>query len=535
MKLYELLEARRNPEQNPKESPVEILRRYKDDPDIFISFKGIPKMGMNPEYSFKTPMGVYFYPLQAFWQKFASSFEKGQMPTHFATNYRYLYVVKYNGKGKKEIRDTTKYTHADRMRDFDELRKLGYDVDNAFSRIPNNQYTTNEFGKFWNTINELTSHISGVYRNGPNKKSFAKNKILRQLNYAYISEPAGQGVIHPNEAEQGFFTSGAYIKTVQMIDTQIGKEQADLNTTRITKKIAVLDKQIKILQTMFSNELSQYNDEAWAVEDEYEGYDEKIKWKELEWMLLVDQQNNSILVRQRIPDFIDLGYLRVNAKNDKVTITAYDTDKVTVLTSETVNSSLSLQNQDDYHEAVLNIMYKFLNNSPSANHFSELTHEARQLEWGNITHSLSKIGKHINEEFDILLDNWINDDIVEVVNDTNDEHGSDLTWRDAQVTCTKDNNNHLLKCESIAYGTLKKAVLGYIKRDIGNDSLIVLNPDMKTAVGTFKTITLSHEDQKPISNMLYLLMQNLPEYKQLVADLKHYDVEPPKFPWMENK
>jgi hypothetical protein len=224
MKLYEVLgvyEARKNPAQNPKLSPIEQLRKYKDDPDIFISFKSVPFVHINPAYPFNTPAGVYFYPLKVFWEMHTSDFEAGKFPSKFATNLRYIHVIKYNGKGERIVRRPVEYTKTDLEHDLKMLDRLGYDVEGMMSKLPNNQYTTTPFGQFWNTLNVLTTHVTGNTSNGANKQSLAKNKILRQLGYAYICEReyGSGGVIHPNEPAQGFFTSGAYLKTIDQIDT----------------------------------------------------------------------------------------------------------------------------------------------------------------------------------------------------------------------------------------------------------------------------------------------------------------------------
>jgi hypothetical protein len=61
-------EARRNPEQNPKISVVQALAKYKDDPDIYISFTYVDKVGINPRSTFNTPLGIYTYPLKEMWK-----------------------------------------------------------------------------------------------------------------------------------------------------------------------------------------------------------------------------------------------------------------------------------------------------------------------------------------------------------------------------------------------------------------------------------------------------------------------------------
>jgi hypothetical protein len=61
--LYELNEARRNPEQNPKVSAIDALKKYKDDPSYFITFTSIEKVGLNPKTPYSTPVGLYAYKL----------------------------------------------------------------------------------------------------------------------------------------------------------------------------------------------------------------------------------------------------------------------------------------------------------------------------------------------------------------------------------------------------------------------------------------------------------------------------------------
>jgi hypothetical protein len=65
MKIIDIVEARKNPEQNPKLTPDEqldqIVERYGDD--LFVRLSGIPKFGANPTAEYNTtPLGFYAYP-----------------------------------------------------------------------------------------------------------------------------------------------------------------------------------------------------------------------------------------------------------------------------------------------------------------------------------------------------------------------------------------------------------------------------------------------------------------------------------------
>lgn len=362
MKLHELLEARRNPEQNPKLSLIDVLRKYKDDPNIFITFRGVPHLNINTRYTFNTPMGVYFYPLQALWKKYKYDFENYKLPSQYAVGFRYCFISRYNGKGKKEIRDTNAYTHADRMRDFDELRKLGYDVDNAFSQIPDNSYTQNEFGKFWNTVNVLTQHISGKGSLGTNLLALEKNKILRKLGYAYISEPGGSGILHPNEAEQGFFTSAAFIKTINMVDTQPGGGFTYVQDFKLT------------LEDRFHEAVMRHNDKIWSTLGDL-GYShwitrrksgKTIKWDEWDVELKPMGDINSsghieYQITQTRPMLEVLGYIRIHIRfrMQENTITVKDVDNATELTTKIVPKGDVNALCDRLHE----ILYVVLKNS----------------------------------------------------------------------------------------------------------------------------------------------------------------------------
>ena len=64
MRLHELVEARKNPEANPKISINQAVAQAKDQPNTFISFTEIDKLGINPKSKHETPIGIYAYPIK---------------------------------------------------------------------------------------------------------------------------------------------------------------------------------------------------------------------------------------------------------------------------------------------------------------------------------------------------------------------------------------------------------------------------------------------------------------------------------------
>ena len=88
--LQYLLEERAKVVQ--RQSAYDILKEYKDDPNIYISFTDIDKLGINPQSGYNTPLGIYTYPLKEIWKSFNHSTETIHVP--FKGNADYIWIVK---------------------------------------------------------------------------------------------------------------------------------------------------------------------------------------------------------------------------------------------------------------------------------------------------------------------------------------------------------------------------------------------------------------------------------------------------------
>jgi len=119
------LEARRNPELNPKISAYEALLPYKDDPDVYISFTDIDKIGINPRSKYNTPLGIYTYPLREVWDtyKFDQTKSPGQS-VPFAGEAPFIWILRKK-KGIGFIEDLyTTYTSKDYDMDIKKLQSF---------------------------------------------------------------------------------------------------------------------------------------------------------------------------------------------------------------------------------------------------------------------------------------------------------------------------------------------------------------------------------------------------------------------------
>ena len=87
-------EARRNPDRNKRISAYDALKPYKDDPDMYITFTEIDKLGINPKSEFNTPIGIYCYPLKEIWVEYdIESKESIGKVVPFAGKHPYIWLI----------------------------------------------------------------------------------------------------------------------------------------------------------------------------------------------------------------------------------------------------------------------------------------------------------------------------------------------------------------------------------------------------------------------------------------------------------
>lgn len=118
-----LEEARKNPDKNRKISAYEALKKYKDDPNIYISFTELKKIGIKPITEYNTPNGIYTYPLKEIWDDIEDEMgTKFSIP--FAGDRPYIFVLKYNGAKKFVNNMHTDYTSKNYDEDVKKLKEI---------------------------------------------------------------------------------------------------------------------------------------------------------------------------------------------------------------------------------------------------------------------------------------------------------------------------------------------------------------------------------------------------------------------------
>ena len=85
-----ILEKRSHPELNVKKSVLDKLEPYANDPNYFVSFTNIEKIGINPVNKFSTPIGVYSYNLKDLWNDWIAGDD------FFGKDRPYVNLIKLN-------------------------------------------------------------------------------------------------------------------------------------------------------------------------------------------------------------------------------------------------------------------------------------------------------------------------------------------------------------------------------------------------------------------------------------------------------
>ena len=249
-----LVEARRNPEKNPKENPVKKLSPYRKRGDIFISFvksanaftdtaDETVQIGLNTKSKYNTPNGIYTYPIVYAYEETDDDAKEFDVP--FAGEKPWIGLIQRLPKGK-HLNLTDDYDGAKYQRD---IKDLTHDVLNQmkkkwsnkdakiFPRIISSAIAQAQkgardksyAGMLWN----VTRIISFVYAEsnwnnvealaGRNASYEAFKKYEPKANlwallwtrgagkkffYDSVCDPDNKGIIHPAEKTQAVFFTG---------------------------------------------------------------------------------------------------------------------------------------------------------------------------------------------------------------------------------------------------------------------------------------------------------------------------------------
>jgi len=293
-----LVEARRNPEKNPKENPVKKLSPYRKRGDMFISFvknanaftdtaDETVQIGLNTKSKYNTPNGIYTYPIVYAYEETDDDAKEFDVP--FAGDMPWIGLIQRLPKGK-HLNLTDDYDGAKYQRD---IKDLTHDVliqmkkkwsnkdakifpriiSSAIAQAQKGAREKSYAGMLWN----ITRVISFVYaesnwnnvealagRNASYEtfKKYEPKATLwallwtrgagKKFFYDSVCDPDNKGIIHPAERTQCVFFTGKSRYGWKTLDAIPNK---DYNFGPLKQEMAESGKAKKLITTGKINKL----------------------------------------------------------------------------------------------------------------------------------------------------------------------------------------------------------------------------------------------------------------------------------------
>jgi hypothetical protein len=215
MKILDLLtELRRNPAQNPRRHGIEEALAYLKSlsPEQLqhtgISMTNLPKLGINPQSGYDTPLGVYFYPA-----RYYLNHKSDGRKLPFQNEAPYIQVFTFSGNvlNLGDVHQDVFNALIERLRPLaDRLGLPEGKMDQLVKEAPDLANENSLPGHLWYVMYRMVGYAGG-------KRSIAWNKLLRDLGYNAVVDP-GYGIIHPSERTQGFVANPRDMKLVATYD-----------------------------------------------------------------------------------------------------------------------------------------------------------------------------------------------------------------------------------------------------------------------------------------------------------------------------
>jgi len=272
MKRYiPLKELRSHPDKNPYISVWDYAVEYMNDPDVYISFTSIDKIGINPRSKYSTPVGIYCYPFEEFMERYVikkvpnlDSIEYKKSLRDFAPFVgeghdagKYVTFFKLKSSAKNSfVKDMfTGYSNRNFSRDISILKKkyeddFPYEWESFIEQSMSSAKEKNPIMFMWNITRELANIlVNHNTRGGATKWTLVLNK---DLGYSGFGDESARGYIHPSEPMQAVFFGTRYFNVITRILDVPTKFIVDQNSEefKIAKTIQELLKKQGIYENL---------------------------------------------------------------------------------------------------------------------------------------------------------------------------------------------------------------------------------------------------------------------------------------------
>ncbi len=252
MKIFEIIEARKNPAHNVKMSINQVIANrlaattdeVADTPNLFISFTSVDKLGINPKSEYATPLGIYAYPAD-YVNASASDHREMSKAVPFAGEQPFanLFSVKGNIVNLTKMNLDSFQEYIRKLKGvIPKLLAISRDesdalIDRLQAEAPTAAHIPTKIGgRFWYITYKL-ANFSGAESKSP----VLWNSIFRSIGISGFVDFAG--IIHPNERTQAvFFSINSITNVFRALNKYSPESAADSETSRnewVTKAATV--------------------------------------------------------------------------------------------------------------------------------------------------------------------------------------------------------------------------------------------------------------------------------------------------------
>ena len=239
-------EARRNPiskttgkELNPKVSLASLLKPFKNDPNVFVSYvsdvgassiakgKNISgfKIGINPKSGYATPNGIYTYPVEYLFKDFYDSLRDDFVGVPFAGDQPYAYALR--PKRLDRVLELHSYNSSQWDKDYIKLSRLLMDY---YQKNPSKLPQADTSKRM--TTPTRSSLLSSLRLSDDKPEKIAKEKLDSKTKNMLLGWEAAKAILDAASKDARDKSPGGRIWNMSRITflTLIGQVNLKLNT-----------------------------------------------------------------------------------------------------------------------------------------------------------------------------------------------------------------------------------------------------------------------------------------------------------------
>lgn len=202
-----IFEKRRNPEKNPRLSPLdqlnEIVNKYGHD--VYVRFVNEPKLGHNPQSKWNTPFGLCAYPIDYVIENKMRVPYAGKMP----------YMVIFRVRAKTKVMELDDYDYSSYIKN---IKKGLKEVlpEPYRDRLMDDSHIENLQDVWYYMYRNIQDYLASKPRTDSDRQTgLLARKVLLAAGYKGVIDP-GLGIIHQNEPTQSLFFE---VKDLERLDT----------------------------------------------------------------------------------------------------------------------------------------------------------------------------------------------------------------------------------------------------------------------------------------------------------------------------